>query len=97
MKKTIKNNLFMLKLIQESSRFRIFFAVLNALQNAVTPLLSIILVKVVMDIITAGGSLSGLLFIIGVIALAYVAAVSYNSWYVQKYCVHSDLAIQQNI
>ena len=97
MKKTIRNNLFMLKLIQESSRFRIFFAVLNALQNAVTPLLSIILVKVVMDIITEGGSLSGLLSFIGVIALAYVAAVSYNSWYVQKYCVHSDLAIQQNI
>lgn len=97
MKKTIQNNLFMLKLIQESSRFRILFAVLNSLQNAVTPLFSIILVKVVMDIITTGGSMSELLSFIAVIALAYVAAVSYNSWYVQKYCVHSDLAIQQNI
>lgn len=97
MKKAIKNNLFMLKLIQESSRFRIFFAVLNALQNAVTPLLSIILVKVVMDIITSDGSLADLLSFLAGIALVYVAAVSYNSWYVQKYCVHSDLAIQQNI
>lgn len=87
----------MLKLIREASGFRIFFALINALQNALTPLLSIMMVKIVMDIVTTGGSLKNLLFSMAVISVIYVITVAYNSWYVQKYCVHSDLAIQQHI
>ena len=87
----------MLKLIVESSRFRIVFAVLKALLDSLSPILPVIIVKVVMDLVTTNRGLLDLIVFLLIALVIYLIIGIYDGWYNQKYCIHSDLKIQKNI
>lgn len=99
MKKQFSNSIQMLGYIYEASKFRIFFAVINAILQSVNPVLIIIIIQQSITMLMSGdeNSLYSLGFFLLICVAINAVIIIYGGWYRLIYGVHSDFKIKKSI
>lgn len=96
--KYLKNNIQMLNYIQHASRFRILFAIINAIFQSILPIWNIIIIQKSISLLMNGGdALNKLVKFILLSVVIYTVIIIFGGWYRQIYSVHSDLKIRKAI
>lgn len=93
---SIKNNIFLLKFIAESSKFRIPLAIIVSLINAVPPILNVLTIKHAMDMAVSGDIFKAVSFVLSA-ACIYIIIIAFGGWYRNNFCLHSNVKIEAYI